>query len=58
MSDYYNPVPHSSDKPIPEAVEKNEQKTPKRITTRFKTTGDFKDISKNSNEKSEKNFSR
>ena len=47
-SEYINPVPKSNKIPI--EVEKNEQRTPKRITIEYQTTGKFKDISEKNQE--------
>ena len=48
MTDYINPIPQQNEKPL--EVSGNEQRTPKRITTEYKTTGNFEDISKKSEE--------
>lgn len=55
-SEYINPIPKDNNSPL--EVDKNEQKTPKRITTEYQTTGIFKDISKKSQDVSGKSVTR
>jgi len=49
-SEYINPIPEDNNSPV--EVEKNEQKTPKRITIEYQTAGKFEDISKKSQDRS------
>lgn len=55
-SEYINPIPKDNNSPL--EVDKNEQKTPKRITTEYQTTGIFKDISEKSQDVSGKSVTR
>lgn len=46
MIDYVNPIPEEGANPV--EVKQNEQRTPKRITIMYQTTGIFQDISQES----------
>jgi len=48
MTDYLNPIPINNQSNKPVEVKINEYNAPKRIITKYKTTGDFQDISKES----------
>lgn len=53
MEDYINNLNSSYHRPL--EVVKNEQKTPKRITTIYQTTGVFEDFSKEEDTSPEEN---
>lgn len=50
MSEYINDIPPSSQNVRPVEVDRNVQRTPKRITTEYTTTGKLEDIGKESEE--------
>jgi len=55
-SEYINPIPEANN--IPLEVEKNEQKTPRRITIEYETKGIFKNIGKKSQDSSGESVTR
>jgi len=57
MTDFINPIPESLPLIKPVEVNEDEQRTPKRIKTQYKTTGIFEDISEKSKESTEQDFS-
>jgi hypothetical protein len=57
--DYVKLIPEdpTSISPMPLEVKKNEQRTPKRTTTEYQTTGIFKDISEEIQDTTDKSVS-